>query len=215
MEWWQSVLMGHAQIWGEAIKTTCISGPSHLQEREWDTPSQDPGGLRMKNMDPANLWLYQGLRGRRVSGGKTGGQWSGGEKEETLRWKDWWQRNGRPAKQGDAVPQWVGSDRHVSHRPPAPWIAPGWPLWLTASRWRMNRVVRTTVSQSQIATATRPWLNRHSCSRWSPGAHADFWHRGVRRLRLCQNYQKWQDDDGHHDTPVGRSGASTQFSSIY
>lgn len=91
--------------------------------------------------------------------------------------KDWWQTNGRPSMQGEAVTQWVGFDRHVSHRPTAPSIAPGWPLWLTASRWCMNRVVRTTVSQSQIATATRPWLNRHSCSRWSPGTHADFWHR--------------------------------------
>lgn len=144
--------MGHTQIWGEAIKTTCISGPSHLQERVWNTPLQEPGGLRMTNVDPKNLWLYQGLRGRHVSGGRAGRQRSGGEKEETERWKT----DGEPTtERPSGETRWVGSDRHVSHRPTAPSIAPGWPLWLTASRWRMNRVVRTTVSQSQIATATR------------------------------------------------------------
>lgn len=73
------------------------------------------------------------------------------------------------AQAGDRVAEWVGFDRHISHRLTAPSIAPGWPCWLTASRWRMNGVVRRTVSQSHIAVATRPRLNRHTA------AQGDLW----------------------------------------
>ncbi len=45
-------------------------------------------------------------------------------------------------------PQVYGSfDRHISHRLTALSIAPGWQVWLTASRWWLNGVVRATVNQ--------------------------------------------------------------------
>lgn len=37
------------------------------------------------------------------------------------------QTNVRLPRQGDRVAEWVGFDRHVSHRLTAPSIAPGWP----------------------------------------------------------------------------------------
>ena len=37
------------------------------------------------------------------------------------------QTNVRLPRQGDRVAEWVGFDRHISHRLTAPSIAPGWP----------------------------------------------------------------------------------------
>lgn len=152
---------------------TCISGLSHLWKCLWNTPLQKPEGLRMTNVYPKNLWLDQGLRGCHVSEGKRAGLsgWKYQEMEGSEERRGGQQTNVRLPRQGDRVAEWVGFDRHVSHRLTAPSIAPGWPPWLTASRWRMNGVVRPTVSQSHIAVVTRPRLNRHTA------AQGDLWVR--------------------------------------
>lgn len=131
--------------------------------------------------------------------------------------------NVRLPRQGDRAAEWVGFDRHISHRLTAPSIAPGWSPWLTASRWRMNGVVRPTVSQSHIAEATRPLLNRHTAAQgdlwvyrqtlgtggWSSSDHAKITYIAVATYNGHL--------DGDYFTLVGRSDTCTHgwFYSIY
>lgn len=111
------------------------------------------------------------------------------KKEKEMEGKEGWkeehkQMSGGPGRETEW--QWVGFDRHISHKLTALSIAPGWPPWLTASRWRMNGVVRQTVSQSHIAVATRaPAEQAHSCPRWSLGMKAGYWHGQLRKHRSC------------------------------
>lgn len=65
--WWEKQETG--------VKTTCITGLSHLQKCLWSTPfkKKKTEGLRMTNVYPKILWLDRGLRGCRIPDGKQAG----------------------------------------------------------------------------------------------------------------------------------------------